>query len=124
MKFGLDIHGTIDKMPKFFSIFSQRVVSKGNEVHIITGSIKTPEIVKQLNDYGIHYTHYFSVSERLLFEGKTAFWKNKDNPFFELEYWNPAKAKYCQENKIDLMIDDSNEYGKFFTTLYLKVGVL
>lgn len=123
MKFGIDIHGTIDKMSKFFATFSQRAISKGHEVHIITGSIKTPEIEKQLKNWGIQYTHFFSVSDKLLSEEKVVYWKTPKDPFFNDDDWNSAKAKYCAEQKIDLHFDDSNEYGKFFITLYLKVGV-
>lgn len=121
LKIGLDIHNTIDAKPKFFAIFSQRLVEQGHLVFVITGSQKTPQIEKQLKDLGIRYTHFFSVADHLLLQGKEVFWKDKDNPFFCDEDWNCVKANYCAEQKIDLMIDDSDEYGKFFTTLYMRV---
>jgi hypothetical protein len=121
MRIGLDIHGTIDAKPKFFANFSQRIVSLGFECHVITGSRRTPEIEQQLKDFGIQYTHFFSIADHLLLQGKEVFWKDKDNPFFCDEDWNCVKANYCAEQKIDLMIDDSDEYGKFFKTLYMRV---
>lgn len=121
MKFGLDIHGTIDKMPKFFATFSQRVIANGHEVHIITGSIKTPEIEKQLKDLGIAYTHFFSVASYLIETGHTVVWQDNDNPWFDEVYWNDAKGKYCDEQNIDIHFDDSEEYKKYFTTLYVEI---
>jgi len=121
MKFGIDIHGVSDTKKKFFAIFSQRAISNGHEVHVVTGSQKTPETEKQLQEYGIQYTHFFSVSDSLIKEGVLVHWSDRHNPWFEDVYWNDAKAKYCKENQIDLHFDDSDEYGKHFETLYVRV---
>lgn len=121
MKFGIDFHGVADTKKKFFSEFTRRVVDNGGEVHIITGNMKTEEIFATLFEYGIVYTHFFSVSDKLLEEDKATHWTSPDDPWFEAEEWNGAKANYCKENQIDLMIDDSEEYGKYFVTPYLKV---
>lgn len=121
MKYGLDIHGVCDTKTKFFAIFSQRAIANGHECHIITGSQRTKANENFLKDLGIQYTHFFSISDYLLKEGCVAFWKDKDNPFFSEEVWNDAKANYCKRNKVDIHFDDSDEYGKFFTTLYMRV---
>jgi len=121
MRFGIDIHGVADTKKKFFAKFSQRIVSQGFECHIITGSRRTNELENQLKDWGIQYTHFFSIADYLITQGKEVIWKTPNDPFFKSEDWDSTKAKYCEENKIDLMIDDSDVYGKFFKTLYVKV---
>ena len=121
MKFGIDIHGVSDTKKKFFAIFSQRAISNGHEVHVVTGSQKTPETEKQLKEYGIQYKHFFSISDKLLSENKLTHWTGPGDPWFAADDWNPAKANYCKEQGIDLHFDDSNEYGKHFETLYVKV---
>lgn len=121
MRIGLDIHGTIDKKPKFFAVFTQRAIANGHFVYVITGSQKTKELELQLKDWGIQYTHFFSIADSLIAEGVIVHWKDKDNPWFDECYWIDAKAKYCARQGIDLMIDDSETYGKYFTTLYAKV---
>jgi hypothetical protein len=121
MKFGIDIHGVADKKKKFFAIFSQRAITNGHEVHIVTGSLRTPEIEKELHEYGIHYTHFFSISDKLLKECKVTHWTSPNNPWFHENDWNSAKGKYCSEQGIDLQFDDSLEYGKYFTSTYVRV---
>lgn len=122
MKFGLDIHGTITKKPKFFAEFSKRVISNGHEIHIITGSMRTPHLEEELKESGVIFTHFFSISDTLIAEHKKVTLKDKNNPVFDNELWNKSKAKYCDENNIDIHFDDSLEYGKYFTTtLYVRV---
>ena len=121
MKFGIDIHGVADTKRKFFAIFTQRVIEQGHQVHIITGSQRTLKIENELNSYGIRWTHFFSVADKLIAEGCVVHWKDKDNPFFDDVYWNDTKGKYCEQQKIDIHFDDSNVYGKYFKTLYVRV---
>jgi hypothetical protein len=121
MRFGIDVHRVADTKKKFFAIFTKRAIEKGHEVHIITGSQRTSEIEAELKEYGIQYTHFFSIADSLLAEGCAVSWKDKDNPFFDDVYWNDAKARYCESQKIDIHFDDSREYGKHFKTLYMRI---
>lgn len=121
MKFGIDVHGVADTKKKFFAVFTQRAIANGHEVHIITGSQKTPELEKELYEFGIRYTAFFSIADRLLAEGREVFWKDKNNPYFKKEIWEDAKGKYCAEQAIDIHFDDSRDYQKHFTTLYVRV---
>ena len=91
MKIGLDIHKTIDAKPHFFSVFSRRVRANGHIIVIITGSMKTPEIEKELKDLGIEYDEFFSVSDYLIEKGKETHWTSPNDPWFEKEEWNKAK---------------------------------
>lgn len=121
MKFGIDLHNTADKKKKFFALFSQRAITNGHEIHLITGSMRTPEIEKELKDCGIQYTHFFSVSDKLLAGGKVTHWTSPNDPWFPVNEWNAAKAAYCAVWGIDLHFDDSESYGQYFKTLYVKV---
>ena len=123
MKIGLDIHGTIDKDPKLFEFLSKYFVNNGHEVHIITGSMKTPEIEKKLKEeYKITYTHFFSVSDYLISQGKQVSFSSPDNPWFDNDEWVKAKGEYCKRENILIHLDDNEEYKKYFpkNTRFIK----
>ena len=121
LKIGLDIHGCIDKYPELFAELTKVWFDAGYEIHIVTGSMESPVIVDQLKEWNITYTHFYSISESLIEQGLAVHWSDRNNPWFEEVYWNEAKAKYCRDNQIDIHYDDSDEYGKHFTTPFVKV---
>lgn len=45
---------------------------------------------------------------------------DNNNPILENAVWDRTKAEYCAREEIDLHIDDSDVYGQYFTTSYLK----
>ena len=65
-KLGLDFHGVIDALPDFFAFLTDAFVKNGGEVHILTGGHWNDEFEKQLNDWGIKFTHKFSVYDHLI----------------------------------------------------------
>ena len=121
MKLGLDIHGVVDAMPEFFSFLTDSFIKNGGEVHIITGGRWDIEFEKQLNNFGIKWTHKFSVydhlkeidSEQL---GKIQFPDGTRQRKFKDEEWDSVKSDYCRENEITLHIDDTLAYNQYFTT--------
>jgi hypothetical protein len=117
MKIGLDIHGVIDTNPKFFAEFSKAIISSGGEVHVITGP-KRSAVEADLKTWGISYTHFFSIVDSV--DEDAVRWEDKDNPWVDSEIWDRRKARYCKEHGIDLHIDDSDEYGKYFKTPYAR----
>jgi len=124
MKLGLDIHGVIDSNPKSFAFMSQSVISNNGEVHIITGGSWTTELENQLKDYGIRWTSHFSVYDYLLDSGIDSigtiqFPDGTIQEKFDYDLWDTIKAGYCKSNKIDLHIDDTEVYSKYFTTPFL-----
>jgi len=127
-KVGLDCHGIIDSFPDFFSILGELFVRNSHEVHIITGSTVNEKLIKYLTKHkmykGINYTHIFSITDYLIEKGEKVTWEDEDNPWFDQNTWNKAKAEYCIENKIDMHFDDSKEYCKHFSTPYfLKINI-
>ena len=124
MKLGLDIHGVIDSNPKSFAFMSQSVISGGGEVHIITGGSWTTELEEQLKEFGIKWTSHFSVYDYLLESGIDSigtiqFPDGTIQKKFDYELWDTIKAGYCKSNSIDLHIDDTEVYSKYFTTPFL-----
>ena len=116
MKFGLDIHGVIDKCPKFFSEFTKKMHSLGHEIHILTGVRMSKRVLKELHEMDIYYDKLFSITNYLIDEGEAVEWKTPDDPWFNEEVCNKVKGDYCRKFNIDLHIDDTEEYALYFTT--------
>ena len=124
MKLGLDIHGVIDSNPESFAFMSQSVITNNGEVHIITGGSWTTDLEEQLKGYGIKWTSHFSVYDYLLESGIDSigtiqFPDGTIQKKFDYELWDTIKAGYCKSNSIDLHIDDTEVYSKYFTTPFL-----
>ena len=125
-KLGLDIHGVVDAMPEFFSFLTDSFIKNGGEVHIITGGRWDSEFEKQLNDFGVKWTHKFSVYDYLKESdaeviGKVQFPDGTIQKKFKNEDWDLIKAQYCKENGIDLHIDDTLIYNNFFSTPFARL---
>jgi hypothetical protein len=125
-KIGLDVHGVIDGMPEFFAFLTQSFVNSGGEVHIITGGRWDSEFEKQLNDFGIKWTHKFSVYDYLKSigaeqTGKIQFPDGTVQRKFNPEDWDKVKGEYCKEMGINLHIDDTLIYNNFFTTPFARL---
>jgi hypothetical protein len=123
LKLGLDFHGVIDTFPEMIAEMSRMFVAAGHEVHVVTGLKRDAIVQKGLNDFGIQYTHYFSIVEQLEQDGVTIVWRD-GLPYADKIYWDIAKRDYCQKNEIDLMIDDSPVYKDTFhdiSTVYLHL---
>ena len=125
-KIGLDLHGVISDMPEFFRLMAGILVAQKWEIHIVTGGsiekslkeLKELHFIKNLN-----YTHLFSVLDYLDKSDiePTGTHPTMGNNEYPNEVWDSAKAKYCEENNIDLMIDDSMVYLKHFTTPFARL---
>jgi hypothetical protein len=76
LKLGLDFHGVIDTFPEMIAEMSRMFVAAGHEVHVITGLKRDAIVQKGLDDFGIHYTHYFSIVEQLEQDGVTIVWRD------------------------------------------------
>ena len=116
MKIGLDYHGVLDKHPDFFSNLTTSIAENA-EIHIVTGAKKV-DFMKDSKMTGIFYSHFYSITDEFLKHKIPYNIDEKGNPSFDKTLWDSAKAMYCASHKIDIMIDDSKIYGKFFTTPY------
>jgi hypothetical protein len=118
---GLDWHGVVDKYPKLFSLLSNLVFGTGNKVYIVTGHKNTPELRAGLERLGIKYNEILSVIDYHEKIGSRVWYDEKNTPWIDGELWNRAKAELCEKYDIDMLIDDSEIYGRYFTgkTKYL-----
>lgn len=123
IKMGFDIHGVIDKDPDFFATLISMLRMQGHEVHIITGRELCDELVNRLSGLGITYDQLFSITSYHKTKGTYIAYKNGDptQPLIAPPLWDVTKADYSERVGLDLHIDDSPVYGKFFTgkTQYL-----
>jgi hypothetical protein len=77
------------------------------------------ELRRQLVNWGIRFDKIFSITDYHEAIGTYIEWDEKGHPHIADELWDRTKADYCRKNEIDLAIDDSPAYGKYFTTPYL-----
>jgi hypothetical protein len=125
-KIGLDLHGVIDSLPDFFGFLTQSVIKNGGEIHILTGGSWNSELESQLSNYGIVWTHSFSVYDHLINSntpttGEIKFPDGTIQKKFVGDDWDKAKGDYCKENGISLHIDDTLIYNDFFTTPFCRL---
>ena len=120
MKLGLDFHGVITDDPRFFAKLSEMYISGGHEVHIITGRRITQDFKNILDNRKIKYTHLFSICDFHLQEGTPMTGYEEGQPKIDDTSWDCTKGHYCEIEGIDLHIDDSDVYGDYFLTPYLK----
>ncbi len=119
IKIGLDIHGLVDYDPKFFAIISQLLVSNSHDVHIMTGAELSPKIENELKANGIVWTHFFSISDYYAAMPVVKMWRDeRGRPWVDPELWNKAKGLYAAEHQLDLVLDDTQEYGNYFSTSF------
>lgn len=111
-KIGFDVHGVIDDDPEFFSSMSNLIEDSGNEVHIITGSHASQQLLDMLAKYDIRYSCIYSITD-----WATTYKLNDGtlyDPIVDSFIWDSRKAWYCDKYNIDLHIDDSSVYKKYF----------
>lgn len=119
LRIGLDVHGVIDKYPEVFAALSRALVKDGHDVHVVTGPSRTPDFEAQLRVWGIDFTHFCSIIDYRAEQGIAVTYDER-GPWVRPEEWDTAKAEYCEKEKIDLMIDDSDVYHRHFKTPYLR----
>lgn len=115
MNYMVDLHGVVDKHSMILLNFCKDLIKSNNCVFICTGSKKNEaiETLKRLNFYpNDSYTDIISLSDIIL----------ERCPPSEIEYdmngniwvddmiWWPLKSEMCKKYKIDVFVDDSEEY--------------
>jgi hypothetical protein len=119
MKVAIDVHGVITKIPSFFSLLTKYFIENGHEIHILTGSKITDELIERLKKCEIQYTHLFSIVDYHTSIGTEIFWEDENNPWIDAEIWNKTKAEYCERNNIDLWIEDDETYRPYAKTPFV-----
>ncbi len=118
LKIGLDYHGVIDVRPEYFAAFCREAMSRGYEIHIITGG-PYKNVAEDLLRRRIPYSKIFAIMDYYEAKGQMVCFDDGSCHIPD-NLWNAAKAEYCRQEGINLHIDDSSEYIKWFTTPYCR----
>lgn len=121
MKIAFDVHGVLDSNATMRELMRFHH-NAGHMVYIISGQLLDDQMCKVLKEKDLfnYYDIYMSVTH---FLGDKVTW-NGNMPWAPDEDWNPAKAKMCLAEGIDILFDDSPTYGKYFDnipTTYVRV---
>jgi len=122
MKLGLDIHGVLDTNPYLFINMAGMVKASGGIVYIITGSSLDEDLTAlllKLNGGIKFWDHLISVQDGLMRDVKPIGYNKYKRPVWDDGTWDRFKGDFCFENKIDLHIDDTIRYKKYFKTPFL-----
>ncbi len=114
LKIGLDFHGVITSNPAFFKDFTALALSRGHEIHILTGG-PYDKVKAQLAEWQIPWTELYAILDYYEKKGEVKFFANGEFKVDDV-LWDIAKAKYCVDHQIDFHIDDSKQYAKWFVT--------
>ena len=118
LKIGLDYHGVINNSPQYFKIFCKVALNRGHRIYILTGGPKH-HIMRKLKDEKIGYTAIFAIID--YYQSKQQITCPQYGHFYiKKRLWNTAKAAFCYQHQINIQIDDSDIYGKYFITPYCK----
>lgn len=121
-KVSIDFHGVVNSNPEFFSSFLGLMKAKNIEVYITSGG-PHKFIARYLNMHNIPYDRiwcifdYFNAREKVEIAADGSF-------HIDDKLWNSAKGKFCERENIDLHIDDSIVYGRYFKTPYVRFDTL
>jgi len=117
MRFGLDYHGVIDRHSDVLAPWAAEQVRSGNEVHIVTGSMWSPQFEAELAALGFvkgeTFTHFFSITDYHLSLGSKVSFNTKGQPFMDPDLWEPTKGAYALEKNLNVLWDDSPSYGRY-----------
>ena len=116
IKIGIDFHGVINKNPTYFAELCSLAISKGYEVHIITGGPKD-SVIEKLKTWNVEYNYIFAIVDYYTSRGEGVFLENGKFKIDD-DLWDIAKSYYCREQGIDIHIDDDLRYFKWFSTPY------
>ena len=127
MNISVDLHGTINRYPDKFRKLMEDWKGNGHQVTVMTGPPKD-EAEDELMILGFvrgkHYDHVISITEYLRDFLKVKIKKNEDGLYTDPLNWWPAKGDLCNRFNIDILIDDTQEYGRFLDkskTMFLNL---
>ncbi len=117
-RLGIDFHGVINTAPDYFTALAETAVAQGIEVHVISGGPRQyiADYLRQINFPPHQLWCIIDVPE---VNDKTQFFADGSFRVAD-ELWDKAKGEYCQSQRIDVHIDDSAIYGRYFTTPYCR----
>lgn len=121
---GLDIHGVLDyDTDWFFGTLIPKLKEKDIKIHIITG-MPFNNIFEEIRIFDEKwYDVFFSITEHLLHYRLNNVPYEQNKYCFDPKDWDVVKANYCAFHHIDLMVDDTYDYKKYFKTNFMHWDV-
>lgn len=116
LKIALDYHGVINGNVEYFKTFCKIAIARKHRIYILTGGPKE-KVIRQLDKAEVPYFNLFTITDYYQ-DQKKAFCGANGEFLVDEKLWNTAKADYCKVHKIDVLIDDSKIYEKYFATPY------
>ncbi len=118
LKIGLDYHGVISRHSDYFAAFAAEAVRRGHQIYIITGGPESA-IAQKLRRFNLPYAEIFAIYD---YYKDSRFIKYLPNGDWHIpdELWDKAKGEYCRAHKINIHIDDSEKYIRWFSTPYCR----
>lgn len=131
MNVALDFHGVIDHNPSIFIIMAEIIRKQGGKIVVISGSSNKDDVLtKQLlefNDGVVWWDEIVSVTDSLLEAEEEYVIDKHGRPWFSDDEWNGFKGRYCNKNNIDMLVDDTKDYGLYLDSknfhLYRGTGM-
>ena len=113
MNIAFDLHGTIDVDPINMSNMMKALIDSNHNVSVMTGSEHT-KAISELQNLDIHdYSEIYSIPE-FLREVINVSGRWIDGRWYcDDDLWWKSKAMMCEYYKIDVLIDNMEEYGKY-----------
>lgn len=124
MKIGFDVHGVLDTFEVFQEMINKFIDHPDVEVYIISGLARADADAEIGHLVDLSKVNYFSVTDYLVSKpGVEVTWVD-GLPWADDYSWNIAKADFCNDEKIDILFDDSPVYAEYFNhikTIYCQI---
>lgn len=113
---GVDYHGVISEADLRLADAMASAVAEGHQVHIMTGSRMTPELLESLRrcgfEEGRNYTDFFSIQDHLDSVGERVVYDDHGLPHADAQAWDMAKSEHALATGMSAIWDDSPTYGR------------
>ena len=116
MRIGFDLHGILTDFPHVFRPLLKGLVEAGIKVYILSGPPEE-QIKRELLELGylrgVHYEHALSVINYLQDFQDVKTWQDENGNWWadDTDWWN-AKGNIARSYRLDLVVDDSPQYGE------------
>lgn len=120
MRIGIDFHGVLDDETEGWVTFCWLAKESEHEVYLISGP-SVDGITRRLESIGVDpemFTGIYSVVDHLKAKGSPMWEKpvGSGHWWADDKAWWSAKGEIAEMLSLDLMIDDSAQYGEFMPT--------
>ena len=119
MIFTFDLHGVCDKDPGLFIKIMRQLKINNHIVGILTGEEITPTLTSQIKKLGLQYDLLLSIVSYHKSIGTKIEYINNDprQPKIKDDIWDQTKAQICSIVGVNVHVDDSYIYGKYFRSI-------